>query len=306
MGRVLVTGGAGFIGSHLCLRLAEEGHKVHILDDLSNGLESNLALMPHDVEVEIGSILDVDRLSKCAKECDAIFHLAAISNVQQTKDDPLYAHAVNGTGTLNILQAARENGSKVIYSSSAAVYGDTPEDPKKESGTVEPISLYGSQKLLGEHYASNYADLFGVSTTCLRYFNVFGPRQRPDSPYSGVISVFLRNSLTGQPITIFGTGEQTRDFVSVHDVVEANVRAMGSREGFSVLNVCRGKPISVLDLSQSVGAVSGQQLETRFEEARPGDILRSCGDPSLAKSTIGFEAQVSLKDGLAEIVALGG
>lgn len=297
----LVTGGAGFIGSHLVLALANQGHRVTVLDDLSNGLESNVALFPPNVKVLKGSILDESALSFASDEVDVIFHLAAVSNVMETIEFPLAAHAVNLTGTLAICEMAKKRNANLVFSSSAAVYGNLEALPLTEDSLTNPISLYGSQKLAGENYIRNYCRLHNINATCLRYFNVYGPRQRSDSPYSGVISKFLELAKQNLPIPIYGSGEQTRDFVCVHDVVQANLNAAASPGTGEALNICSGKSISVIELAQLICKVTESQSEIVLNPAREGDILHSQGDSKLAAERIGFRPQVELKSGLSEL-----
>lgn len=299
---VLVTGGAGFIGSHLVEALLEQGHKVTAFDDLSNGLESNLAAVKDKITFVKGSITDLPALLKAAKGVDTVFHLAAVSNVQQTLDDPVYAHNVNATGTLHVLEAARANNAHVVYSSSAATYGDTEPSPKTENGPTRPISLYGSQKLMGEHLLRNYGTLFGITGVSLRYFNVFGPRQRPDSPYSGVISVFADRASSNQTITVHGTGKQIRDFVHVSDVVGANLLAMEYRQVLDLpFNICSGHPIDVNGLAQAVIETFKSSSKIEHGPAREGDIQKSCGNPRLAHQRLKYEVHYSLEHGLQDL-----
>lgn len=297
----LVTGGAGFIGSHLVLALANLEHQVTVLDDLSNGLESNIALFPKSVRFVRGSILDASALSSASDQVDVIFHLAAVSNVMETIESPLTAHAVNSTGTLAICEMARKTNANIVFSSSAAVYGNLETLPLSEDSATNPISLYGTQKLAGENYIRNYCRLYNIDATCLRYFNVYGPRQRSDSPYSGVISKFLELAKQNLPIPIYGSGEQTRDFVSVYDVVQANLNAAASPGTGEALNICSGKSISVIGLAQLICKVTASQSEIVLKPAREGDILHSQGDSKLAAERIGFRPQIELKSGLSEL-----
>ena len=300
---VLVTGGAGFIGSHLVLALLDQGHKVTVIDDLSNGLQSNLDLFRDNIDFVESSIVDSNELNKAAKGKDTIFHLAAVSNVQQTLDHPDQAHAVNATGTLNVLETARANNAHVVYSSSAATYGDTEPTPKTELGPTEPISLYGTQKLLGEHYLKNYGGLFGVTGVSLRYFNVYGPRQRPDSPYSGVISVFADRAIKNDPIVIHGDGEQYRDFVQVSDVVQANLRAMEHRQVLHhPFNICTGVTTTVKSLAEQVVQAAGSTSSISHGDPREGDIKKSAGNPRLAHQRLGYEISVPFKQGIQDLI----
>jgi len=301
--KVLVTGGAGFIGSHLTLALQHLGHQVTVIDDLSNGLESNLDLFPATVNVVRASILDEHKLAAAAEGVDVIFHLAAVSNVAQTINEPLLAHAVNATGTLNVLEAARRENAHIVFSSSAAVYGNTAQVPTREDSSCQPISLYGSQKLLGEHYIRNYCQLFNLSAVCLRYFNVYGSRQRADSPYSGVISKFLELARQDEPISVHGTGEQTRDFVAVEDVVRANILAAESRLNGQPFNVCTGSGISVRELADHLVALTSSKSQITFGPSREGDILHSRGNATAARDTLGFTSEIAVHGGLRNLIA---
>ncbi|QYK54497.1 MAG: NAD-dependent epimerase/dehydratase family protein [Fimbriimonadaceae bacterium] len=298
----LVTGGAGFIGSHLVLTLANQGHQVAVLDDLSNGLESNIALFPPSVRVVQGSILDESALASASDQVDVIFHLAAVSNVMETIEFPLTTHAVNLTGTLAICETALKTNASIVFSSSAAVYGDLGALPLTEDSSTNPISLYGTQKLAGENYIRNYCRLHNIKATCLRYFNVYGPRQRADSPYSGVISKFLELAKQNLPIPIYGSGEQTRDFVCVHDVVQANIKAAEHPGSGEALNICSGNRISIIELAQLICKITESQSEIVLNPAREGDILHSQGNNKLASERIDFRPQVELEAGLSELV----
>jgi UDP-glucose 4-epimerase len=301
--KALVTGGAGFIGSHLVLALLNQGTEVTVIDDMSNGLESNLDLFRIQTNIVRASILDLDALKEAAEDCDTIFHLAAVSNVAQTLNHPLEAHAVNATGTMNVLEAARAHNCHVVFSSSAATYGDTPLVPTPETSPQAPISMYGSQKLLGEYYIRNYCHLFDLSAACLRYFNVYGPRQRPDSPYSGVISIFTDRAQRNAPISIHGTGEQTRDFVAVEDVVAANIAAAQHRTGKGeAFNVCTGERTSVKTLCNLAVEFTNSTSEVTHGAAREGDILHSQGIPDRARDVLGFTAKTKFRDGLKSLI----
>lgn len=303
MKKVLVTGGAGFIGSHITQLLLCNNIQVVIIDDMSNGLESNLAIFPDIITIHRASILDSEALLTAAEGCDTIFHLAAVSNVAQTINEPLQAHAVNATGTLNVLEAARANNAHIVFSSSAATYGDTNVVPTPEDAPQSPLSLYGSQKLLGEFYIRNYCQLFNLSAVCLRYFNVYGPRQRPDSPYSGVISIFTSRAEQNLPITVHGDGLQTRDFISVHDVARANILAAEARHlKGEALNVCTGDQTSVKDLAELIVKLTSSSSQISFGPARSGDIKESRGIPSKATELLDFKAEIQFKDGIKQLL----
>lgn len=287
--KILVTGGAGFIGSHLVDALLAAGHSVIVYDDLSTGLPANLEQSLRKIELVVDTIQNLDSLKSATAECDAICHLAAVSRVVEAMQNPLHAHEVNVTGTLNVLEAARTSGARVIFSSSAAVYGDTTQHPTPESASCNPISLYGSQKLAGELYMANYAHLFGLPTISLRYFNVFGPRQRPDSPYSGVISRFAMLGRAHQTMQIHGDGGQSRDFIPVEYVVRANLAALAAPalDGRAV-NICSGSTTTVLDLARRIATITGSPAEPELGPAREGDIYLSQGDPSAAQEYLGL------------------
>ncbi len=299
----LVTGGAGFIGSHIVDALVARGDKVRVLDDLSMGFLSNLEQSRNKIEFVEGSILDEDLVNKLAEGCDGVFHLAAVTSVPQSLDEPIFVHKVNALGTLTVIEAARKAGARVVFSSSAAVYGDDPSLPKTEDMPTFPISPYGVQKLMGEHYLRNFHCLFGLQAFCLRYFNVYGPRQNPASHYSGVITIFCNRALSGQPIKIFGNGEHTRDFVYVSDVVQANLCAMAAEEANArPLNVGTGQSVNLTQLASLIrdGASSSSPIE--YADPRPGDIVHSRSNPSNTFKAIGFRAQVPMEEGLKKTI----
>jgi UDP-glucose 4-epimerase len=301
--RYLVTGGAGFIGSHIVDALVERGDQVRVLDNLSSGSLTNISRSLGSIEFVKGSILDPVVVDEAAAGCAGVFHLAAAVSVQESIEEPVPVHETNALGTLLVLEGARKAGAKVVFSSSAAVYGDDPALPKLEDMATFPISPYGVQKLMGEHYVRNYGLLHGIGGVCLRYFNVYGPRQNPKSPYSGVISKFIDWAVAGSPLAIFGDGKQTRDFVYVGDVVRANLLAMSAAgPDCRVLNVGTGVETDLLELSKVIVNAAGTGATVRHEAARTGDILRSVCDPSGAQEAIGFRAERSLEAGLAETV----
>lgn len=320
--KYLVTGGAGFIGSHIVDALVDTGHEVVVLDNFSTGKRENLIASP--TQLVEGDVRDAETCLKAAQDCDGIFHEAALVSVPDSINRPRDNHDINITGTLNVLEAARVNGVKrVVFASSSAVYGDNPELPKREGMLPEPKSPYAMAKLAGEYYLKVYAECFGLETVALRYFNVFGPRQDPSSMYSGVISVFSEQIVNGQAITICGDGLQTRDFVNVADVVEANLLAMNVQsvqdvegvkrepdlndlnEGsarFNVFNVATGKSTSLLSLLDGLEAIVGQTVERRFMPVRDGDIQHSLADISKVRNVLAYEPRVGLKDGLDELI----
>lgn len=295
--RYIVTGGAGFIGSHIAEVLSGE-HEIVVIDDLSSGHCENLKGI--DCAFVEGSITDLPLLQETFAGADGVFHQAAIASVPRSVEDPLATHAVNLTGTLNVLIAARDRGvRKVVMASSAAVYGENPELPKKEEMAPDLLSPYAAQKLSDEHYAAVFSRLYGLSTVCLRYFNVFGPRQDPTSPYSGVISIFASRILNGEPITIHGDGGQTRDFVYVRDVVQANLRAMAS-DAEGVFNIARGEQTDLNTLARSMMQAAGQEVAIRYGPPRGGDIRHSLAEISRAREVLGWEPAYTIQEGLTE------
>jgi UDP-glucose 4-epimerase len=301
--RYLVTGGAGFVGSHIVDALVERGDEVRVLDDLSTGNLGNLAQSIGRIEFIKGSILDDALTAEAAGGCTGIFHLAAVVSVQESIECPIPVHQTNSLGTLIVLEAARRANASVVFSSSAAVYGDDPQLPKREDMQTAPISPYGIQKLAGEHYVRTYSLLHGIGGCSLRYFNIYGPRQNPSSPYSGVISKFVDAALAGEPLTIFGDGKQTRDFVFVGDVVQANLSAMDSANARGLsLNVGTGIETNLIRLANEIVAAAGSSSQIRHSEAKAGDILRSVSDPSATERILGFKAAVSLEHGLGMTV----
>lgn len=277
--KILITGGAGFIGSHLAEQLLGGGHSVRVLDNLSTGKLENLPTS-HSIEFLRGDIRDRETVKNAVAGIDGIVHLAAVASVQASVDDPLGTHGSNFDGTLNLLEAARESGvRRFLYASSAAIYGDNEELPISEDARPRPLTPYAADKLAGEHYLSFYHSKFGLDTTSFRFFNIFGPRQDPSSPYSGVISIFTDRLRRGEPVTIFGDGQQTRDFVYVGDLARLLVKALGLRTlAGQVMNVGRGQQSSLLDLIAALEKLSGKRLECRHESARHGDIRHSCAD----------------------------
>jgi len=304
--RVLVTGGAGFIGSHLVRACLDAGESVRVLDDFSSGKRANLAALARDVELVEASIVDLAALERAARGCEVVYHQAAIASVPRSVEDPAGTHAVNATGTLNALEAARRAGARrFVHASSTAVYGDDEQLPKREEMPTCPRSPYALQKLTGELYCEQYARLYGLETVALRYFNVFGPRQDPKSMYAGVIPLFVAALQAGARPRIFGDGEQSRDFIYVKDVVAANraaARAPSSVAG-KAINVGRGERTSLLELLALIAAALGVPTpEPVFEPERPGDVRHSQADVTRAASWLGFRAEVPLDQALRETV----
>ncbi len=302
--KVLVTGGAGFIGSNLVDALVARGDEVVVLDDLSTGKRENLRQAGDGARLVVGSVADRDTVFGAAAGCELIYHEAAVASVQRTVEEPLETHRTNLGGTLNVLEAARAVGARrVVFAGSAAAYGDNPDLPLREDANPRPLSPYAIEKLASEQYLGVWASLFGLETVTLRYFNVFGPRQDPSSPYSGVISIFVDRLLGGRVPTIFGDGEQTRDFVFVEDVVRANLLA-GSVDGVSgrTFNVARGAPTSLNELYAHLQGIIGGPERPTYGAPRAGDIRHSLANVDAARDGLGFGAQVSVVDGLARLV----
>ena len=300
--RALVTGGAGFIGSHLVDALLASGCRVVVVDNLSTGRMSNLEHVSKDVQFRKGDIQNLALMQEAAAGCDAIFHQAAVVSVPQTVADPIHSAHVNDLGTLNVLEAARLQGVKrVVLASSCAVYGDDPEIPKHENMLLRPQSPYAVQKLTNEINARLYAELYGLGTVSLRYFNVFGPRQDPSSPYSGVISIFITRAVEKKPPTIYGDGRQFRDFIYVKDVVRANMLAAKTQNIHAdVFNIGTGKHARIYQLWESVAALAGVSISPVFEESRPGDIIESVADIDKAIKMLGFKPDYDFQEGLQE------
>jgi len=304
--RALVTGGAGFIGSQIVERLLQGGHSARAFDNLTSGKRENLAGIA-GAELVVGDIRDADALARAMETmggCDVVFHQAAIVSVPYSIEHPHESLDVNLRGTLNVLEAARHAKTRrVVMASSAAVYGEDPELPKRESMTPSPIAPYGLEKLASEHYLSMWSKLFGVETVALRYFNVFGPRQDPSSAYSGVISVFVDRILRGAPVTIFGDGEQYRDFVYVANVVDANLLA-ATRAGISgrTYNVGCGAKTTLNELAQMLARIAGREVKPRHEAPRAGDIRESVADITRAREELGYAPKVGVEEGLRELV----
>jgi nucleoside-diphosphate-sugar epimerase len=298
--RVLVTGGAGFIGSHLVRGLAGRGEQVRVLDDLSTGSEDNLAGVSGDLEFVKGDVRDPGTCRRAAQGCRAVFHLAAMPSVQGSIEDPALAHDINVGGTLNILEACRQGGAeKFILASSTAVYGDAAGVPAIESSPARPLSPYALHKLVGEQYATLYSRLFGLETVSLRYFNIFGPSQDPTGAYAAAIPLFMEAAAAGLPVTVYGDGEQTRDFTYVDNVVSANLRALDAEDlGGRVLNIGTGRGLSVNELLRLMEKVTGKALNRRLAPERRGEVRHSAADIKLAADVLGYDIGTELEQGL--------
>ncbi|NLH49877.1 MAG: NAD-dependent epimerase/dehydratase family protein [Myxococcales bacterium] len=299
---ILVTGGAGFIGSHLVRGLLARGERVRILDNLSSGKRANIAGL--DVEFEPADLRDEAAVAAAVRGVDAVYHLAAVVSVPQTVADPATSHDVNVTGTYRLLENARLAGvRRFIFSSSAAVYGDEPSLPKRETSPLAPRSPYALHKLIGEQYLKLYADLYGMDTMSFRYFNVFGPRQDPLGAYAAAIPKFVEAMAAGVSPTIFGDGRQTRDFVFVEDVVAANLAALkAERPAGRVINVAGGRRIDLLELLGALETVFQREAKPVFAAPRPGDVRHSVAATDEAAAYLGFHPRTSLTEGLAQTV----
>ncbi len=299
MAKVLVTGGAGFIGSHLVEALLAKKHDVTVLDNLSSGRMSNLSEVEKKITFIKGDICDVSAVKKACENKDVVFHLAAIASVPYSVQHPLENHEVNITGTLKVLLAARDAKVKrFVYSSSAAVYGDEPTLPKTENSQLKPMTPYALSKLAGEQYTLIFHKMYGMETVALRYFNVFGPRQDPKSPYSGVITKFVSALKSGKQPLIFGDGMQTRDFVFVSDVVQANLKAMTAHAAGKVFNIATGVQVSVKEMLVHLNEVLNTKIAPKLEPAQKGDIVHSVADISEAKKILHFSPDVPFHEGL--------
>jgi UDP-glucose 4-epimerase len=300
--KFLVTGGCGFIGSHLCDELLRQGHEVRILDNMSTG---SLANKPARAELIKGDIRDRAILASALADADACFHLAAVASVDESNRNWVETHRVNQTATISLFDLARattksERAKPIVYASSAAVYGDRGSQPIHEQVSAMPLSAYGADKLGCDHHASVAGRVHGLPVMGLRFFNVYGPRQRPDSPYSGVISIFCDRIAAGKSVTIFGDGHQTRDFIYVSDVVEALILAMDKVSvNPSVFNICTGQETSIQTLARIISRLLSETPRSTYQPARPGDIRTSVGDPTRAFEVLGFLARTPLELGLA-------
>ena len=304
--KVLVTGGAGFIGSHLTEALLQEGHRVRVLDDFSTGKRENLIFDKKYPSLEIieGDIRHLAICQKAMKGIEYVFHQAALPSVQRSVEDPLGSNAVNGGGTLNILFAAREEKVKrVIYASSSSIYGDTPTLPKHEEMLSHPLSPYALQKYIGEQYCRLFYQLYGLETVSLRYFNIFGPKQDPNSIYSAVIPKFIDALLQGSPPIIFGDGEQSRDFTYIENVVRANLLAMSAEHLHGeAINIACAERTSLNQLVNGLRKILGSKLSPVYEEPRKGDVRHSLADIRKGKEILNYEPTVGVELGLKKTV----
>jgi nucleoside-diphosphate-sugar epimerase len=299
--KVLVTGGAGFIGSNLVRALLARGDDVRVLDNFSTGNRANLSGLADDVELVEGELRSYERVHNAVRGVEVVFHLGALGSVPRSVQDPLTSGAVNVEGTLNVLLAARDEGvRRVVYASSSSIYGNQPELPLREAMAPDPISPYGVAKLAAERYCVSFTRVYSsFETVVLRYFNVFGPRQDPRSQYAAVVPLFVTAIAAGEPVTIFDDGEQSRDFTYIDNVVAANLLAADAAGASGrIFNVSSGAPASVNELAETIGRLLDKPVERTYLPPRPGDLRNSWADVSEAREALGFEPSVSLEDGL--------
>jgi nucleoside-diphosphate-sugar epimerase len=302
----LVTGGAGFIGSHIAEELVRRGEKVRVLDNFITGKRENLAPFQNFIDLIEGDIRDLETCRRVLRGTDYVLHQAALPSVPRSIEEPLLAHDINVNGTLNLLVASIEaKVKKFVFASSSSVYGDDPELPKREGIEGNPLSPYAVHKLVDEKYCQVFHEIYGLETVCLRYFNVFGPRQDPASQYAAAIPLFITQMMRGERPQIFGDGEQSRDFTHVANVVEANLRAIEAPEtaGGEVFNIACGERTTVNTLAREIAGLLGVSNQPAYTDPRPGDILHSFADIDKAGRILGFDPQVGFKQGLKKAVA---
>jgi UDP-glucose 4-epimerase len=302
--KVLVTGGAGFIGSNLVRALLERGDDVRVLDNFSTGLRTNLDGL--DVEIVEGELRSYERVHNAVRGTEVVFHLGALGSVPRSVQDPLTSGAVNVEGTLNVMLAARDEGiRRIVFASSSSIYGNQAELPLREAMAADPISPYGVAKLAAERYCVSFSRVYhSFETVVLRYFNVFGPRQNPYSEYAAVVPLFITAIAADEPVLIYDDGNQSRDFTYVDNVVAANLLAADA-PGTSgrIFNISAGAPVTVNELADTIGRLLGKPVERRYLPPRPGDLRNSWADVSESRETLGYEPSVSLEDGLRRTAA---
>lgn len=306
MAKVLVTGGAGFIGSHIVEGLVTRGHSVVVVDDLSTGRKENLANVMRNIEFILGDIRDLGLMRKVTKGCDYVLHQAALASVPVSVEDPESTTSINVAGTLNVLIAAKEAGVKrVIFAASSAAYGENPVTPQREDMLPQPVSPYGASKVAGELYCKVFWDSYGLDSVSLRYFNVFGPRQNPRSHYAAVIPKFITAVLAGKQPTIFGTGRQSRDFIYVENVVHANLLAMEAPGPFrgAVFNVGSGRSFDLLTLLKTIAEATNSQPEPIFAPPRPGDVMKTEASTEAIELALGYKIEVDFQEGIRRTIS---
>lgn len=304
MARILVTGGAGFIGSHLATRFVELGAHVRVIDNLSSGRRENLDHLRGAVELFEADLVDARACRKACADVEFVFHQAAVGSVPKSIEEPQPSHDSNINGTFNMLRAAVDCGTRrFIYAASSSAYGDAPTSPKHEGMTPNPLSPYAVQKLTGELYCTAFCRCFGIETISLRYFNVFGERQDPESRYAAAIPAFVTAILRGQPPTVYGDGEHSRDFTYIENVIQGNLLAMQAPKlGGEVVNVACGGELTINEVIAAINRVLGTNVQPRYVDPRQGDIKRSCADVRLAKKVLGYEPTVGFDEGLRRAI----
>jgi len=305
MQKCLVTGGAGFIGSHIVEALLKRGDQVRVLDNFSTGNPNNLKAVREDIEVIEGDLRNSSDVRDAVKGVDTIFHQAAFVSVPQSVKDPATCFETNVNGTIQLFKLAEEAGvNRIVIASSAAVYGENPALPLNENATTDPLSPYAASKQVGEIYTKIYTGLLNINVVALRYFNVYGPRQNPNSDYAAVVPIFIKKMLNEEDPVIYGDGLQSRDFVYIDDVVRANLLAAESSQApGQIINICSGIEINLLQLVSSLSGIFNREVQPIYEKERPGDIYRSSGDPTLAGNVLNFKPEVNLETGVKKTVS---
>jgi UDP-N-acetylglucosamine/UDP-N-acetyl-alpha-D-glucosaminouronate 4-epimerase len=302
--QILVTGGGGFIGSHLGARLAELGHDLRVLDNFATGRRSNMLALPEGTELVEGDIQSYERVHNATVGCEVVFHQAALPSVPRSVQDPLTSNATNITGTLNVLLAARDAGvRRVVFASSSSIYGSNREMPKREDLMAKPIAPYAVAKLACEGYCRSFGEVYGLETVALRYFNVFGPRQDPRSQYAAVIPNFITALMAGERPTVFGDGDQSRDFTFVQNIVEANIQAMDAQGvAGQVFNIACGEQTTLNRILELLRELLGVDIQAEYVAPRPGDVRHSLADISRAREALGYEPRIDLREGLQRTI----
>ena len=304
MANVLVTGGGGFIGSHLVEALVRRGDRVRVVDNLSTGHEGNFAAVRREIDFIHGNLCDESVVARAVRGIEIVFHEAALASVPRSIEQPLDTHANCATVTLQVLnEARRADVRRVVYAASSSAYGNLPKPAKQESDPCQPLSPYAAAKLAGEMYCQSFFHSYGFETVCLRYFNVFGPRQDPNSPYSAVIPLFITSMIAGKRPIVFGDGQQSRDFVFIQNVVDINLLAAEAKNAAGlVFNVGCGRSYNLLQLIASLNRILHTNLQPDFHSPRSGDVRESLADISLARTVLGYQAQIDLEQGLQQTV----